>query len=179
VWWFSENLKYGKTINCNEFPSDNGIVEKYVREQNDPDQDGYYLPEEAHLYSLSEDSGICPPGWSLADSESCGSLWRDYLMDNQDDFFRSGGITGINLDNAGYYNVDSSRFVYSLYSYWWGNKIIPADSSRVTYSLICMGDAIRFQRRSYDLEGTSYFPERDLFQQIRFALPVRCIKKDK
>jgi uncharacterized protein (TIGR02145 family) len=178
VWWFAENLKYGTKLNINELPSNNGITERYVKFPELNDQDGYYLPEEAHLYSLNPDSSICPPGWSLPDYETCRSLGDIYIMNNNHDFFISGGITGVNLDNAGYFNVDSARFDYSSNSYWWGREIILADHPAVTYGLLYMNEVMHFIKRPYYQEGLDYFPERELFQEISFALPVRCIKKE-
>jgi len=179
IWWFAENLKYGYILKGNEVPTNNGIIERYVRPPWTIDQDGYYIPEEVHLYSLHPDSSICPPGWSLPDYATYKSLENSYLwFNNSHEFFISGGITGINLDNVGYFISDSNKYYSSSKSYWWGKDIVLTDPYDLTYSILCLGKVMHFFRRPYYQEGIEYFPERELFQQRKFALPVRCIKKE-
>jgi uncharacterized protein (TIGR02145 family) len=67
--WLKENLNVGTMIMGNEYPTDNGIIEKYCY-NNEPDSctkyGGLYLWLEMLQYS--EDSqGICPPGWRVPD----------------------------------------------------------------------------------------------------------------
>ena len=74
--WLKENLNVGTMIPGGQYPSNNGIIEKYCY-NNEPDSctkyGGLYRWEEMMQYdSLEGIQGICPPGWHLPMAEE----WR-------------------------------------------------------------------------------------------------------
>lgn len=121
-WWFAESLKYGSVLQFGQEPANNGIVEKYVRDPKSENQEGFYTPQEAHLYALDQDSSICPPGWTLPFYDCVISLWSislRYDIAHQAEFYSSGFLSHMSLHSGGgYYNLDSTRFEPTDLSYW-------------------------------------------------------------
>ncbi len=80
-WWMAENLNVGKTVKGQQaglWQTNNGIIEKYVYEDDEKNADiygGLYNWEEAMDYSepsnLSNKTvqGICPCGWHIPSDE--------------------------------------------------------------------------------------------------------------
>lgn len=179
VWWFAENLKYGVSLQQFEEPSNNGIVEKYVRNSDLINQDGYYLPQEAHKYSLDPDSSICPPGWSLPDFDSEESLVNDFFMSGGRDFYLPGGITGLDFEYSGYFNADDDSFHDSDAIYWWGKEVSDSKLQMDKYSMLVVtldpSCVLWFVYANYS--NLTILPDYETFQQKEYALPIRCIRR--
>lgn len=70
--WMAENIAIGATINSNEQLENNGIIEKYIYEDDEKNaaKGGLYTWDEAMQYSIAAGSqGICPQGWHLPTDE--------------------------------------------------------------------------------------------------------------
>jgi uncharacterized protein (TIGR02145 family) len=177
-WWFAENLRYGSAIQPREQPTDNNIVEKYVRNLDSLNQGGFYSPEEVHLYSLNPDTSICPPGWSLPFSQPANDIFSYIFMLDPEvskKMFISGFLSGLSWKpGGGYYNIDGARFEVSDLSFWWAKEIIYPVDSEVGY------DLIYFWGDGPHLLSWNYIPvtHSEWYPKSRFALPVRCIKKN-
>ena len=67
--WLKENLNIGTRINGDQYPGNNGIVEKYCHsndENNCTKYGGLYFWDEAMQYSTTEGAqGLCPAGWHI------------------------------------------------------------------------------------------------------------------
>ena len=176
-WWFAENLRYGSVLELGQQPTKNGIVEKYVRDPQSVNQEGFYTPQEAHLYSLDQDSSICPPGWFLPFYDCVISLWSislRYDIAHQTEFYSSGFLSHLSLRaGGGYYNLDSTRFEPSVLSYWLAAEI-KTNGSKPGYNLMYFGGSSPFLASNAYEDGMSYV----YYPTTHFAVPVRCVKKN-
>lgn len=178
TWWFSENLKYGRMIGIGQRPANDGIVDKFATDINNENSDGYYTPEEAHLYQTDTEACICPPGWSLPDYTTIRRLSDSYWLSSQDKFFSTDGYLGLNLGNIGYYSLDSTRFESLIAGLWWGKEIYRDDQGQPIYNMMYMSQALNgFHRPYYEIRFS--YPELVPFRYYQVALPIRCIKKMK
>jgi uncharacterized protein (TIGR02145 family) len=74
--WFKENLNVGTMLTGSQFPSDNGVKEKYCYDDNTNNcmtYGGLYDWDEMMLYTTQQGTqGICPTGWHIpSDTELC------------------------------------------------------------------------------------------------------------
>ena len=181
VWWFAESLKHGTIIQPYEEAYDNNIAEKYVRYHDSLNQDGYYLPQEAHKYSQHSDSSICPVGWSLPDFEAEESLRNTFYMRGGREFFLPGGITGLDFEYSGYFNADDNSFHNSDAIYWWGKDVTDSKLQMDKYSMLVFSPAqsavLWFIYANYS--NATVLPDYETFQQNKYAIPIRCIQRIK
>ncbi len=78
--WMAENLNVGQAVNFTSGQSDNGVIEKYVYNndaQNGSVYGGLYTWNEAMNYSIVKGSqGICPEGWHVPTDQE----WQEMEM---------------------------------------------------------------------------------------------------
>jgi uncharacterized protein (TIGR02145 family) len=112
--WMAENLRTGSRINTNEYPSDNGVIEKYCYENDDN-----YCELYGALYNWQEmmgwvetqgTRGVCPEGWHLPTDGD----WK-VLEGNVDSQFEVGNPEWDKGNNRGFdagFNLRSTNWWY-------------------------------------------------------------------
>jgi hypothetical protein len=107
LWIMAENLRYGKMILSSQKQTDNEVVEYYAYD-NDPanisQYGGLYGWYEAMNYeNHTRNQGICPPGWRIPDKTDIRKIAIPASHYFNVDYYRSGGLSGLNIDFPGSY----------------------------------------------------------------------------
>jgi len=108
--WFAENLRYGTWLESSIDPTDNGIPEYYLYDDDPANltlHGGLYTFDEAMNYPdyPSDHRGICPEGWRIPAIND----WYRISYDKQVptmfiwNYYGPGGLGGLNLDYDGAY----------------------------------------------------------------------------
>jgi uncharacterized protein (TIGR02145 family) len=107
IWLMAENLRYGTRIPSPTIPTDNGIAEYYIYDDdpaNFPVYGGLYNQYEALNYKMhTNNQGICPPGWRVPDHSDWELVNIDVVQYFIRDYYGPGGVSGFNMQFGGYY----------------------------------------------------------------------------
>ena len=179
-WWMAENLDYGKWIDSQIEPEDNGIVEKYYFKDDSSQYSSFgslYTWMEAKNYSTIE-KGICPDGWHLPSSAE----W-EFLMSNMDPWFAwqyygNEGFSGFNLHNGKYARREYSRIIWkdSIANYW------TRDKGTLQYISVSVPKVFSYSKTWGDigirLIDVLYDGSDHLYLESSNYASVRCIKNN-
>ncbi len=115
--WMAENLNIGIMIHDSVRASNNGIIEKYLynNQENNQGEGGsntYYLWEEAMGYNMINESGgdICPPGWHLPEANDWIELFDGYPETFISRYFEIGGLSSLSLSRSSFLRIQESDY---------------------------------------------------------------------
>lgn len=182
-WWMAENLRYGVTLDKDQFPKDNEIVEsyKYVDTYNSSTSYGsFYTWNEATNYLADEDHGICPEGWRIPIREDIDHL-RNLLWfrERYDEFLLGSGIFKMNIQKTGLYFYPSGQFSQQgEKGYFWMNE----DEPFPRFSTCCnydtkLGLTLISDHNPFTTRTLQWREEWGLFSFQKIAMPLRCVKE--
>ncbi len=184
LWWLAENLRYGKAVEDQDVPRDDGVAEYYFRTVPF-DYGGFYLWNEVDWYGRNPGQGICPDGWRLPRPTDIIALQEIiYFKKTTGDYLLAGGRLGTDLTLSGRYIRLVGRWEgqTNRSSFWVSDTTRPTRFR--TWALY---------RAAYDEEGLNLVYEGDWrtpgiegwpaewgpFSYTHVALPVRCVKEGK
>ena len=125
MWWMAENLNIGVKINDDQFPADNGIIEKYYLHNSDSlgaRFGGLYTWYEVFNYKHKQEAqDICPPGWRLPTWQEIYfiDLLINYPNSNHANLIGKNGIIGLDFERSGYFNLRGDGLFYNSYGVFW------------------------------------------------------------
>ena len=193
-WWMAENLNIGTLIPDSLRASDNGIIEKYMynNQENDTGEGGsntYYLWEEAMGYSVIKESGkdICPPGWHLPESYDWLELLNGYPEIFITKHFGIGGLSSLSLTRSSYIRIQERDFPLlddQSPGIYWTTDYERCDTCYLKYNPVVASytDWLNDEgnvKGLFNVMKKGYLPGLYTFYTDRFnniASPVRCIK---
>jgi len=192
--WMAENLNIGSYIPDSMRSSDNGIIEKYLyNNQEHHNEEGgsntYYLWEEAVAYSniRGGKSDICPPGWHLPEASDWEELFDGYPEIFIRKFFGFGGLSSLSLSRSSYLRVqerDFPKIGENSAGIYWTSDFELCDTCYLEYNPVVaaytdwLDDEDNIKGIFYVMKK-GYLPGLYTYYTGRFnnvACPIRCIK---
>lgn len=193
-WWMAENLNYGEQIPDSILPLNDGLIQKYVfnNENIKLDEGGYYtyyLWNEIMGYKpvIGKETDICPPGWRLPVKNDWEDLFNSYPPEFIKEHFGIGGFSSLNLSKSSYLSIIEKGFPdldeYSKGIYW-TSEFVKCDTCFLQYNpLITSYTEWEYDKNVnpglYYILKKGSLPSLYTYYKNRFnniALPVRCVK---
>lgn len=110
-WWLAEHLRFGKSLDTSENPSDNQLSEYYLPDNHAGKLEQYgglYTWQEAMNYDFKVGSqGVCPPGWHIPASSEWEILGAGLQTIFISYYYGPNGPGGLNLESAGTFLIFS------------------------------------------------------------------------